>query len=443
MHRACFQLPATVSFGLLVVALGLTSHAENWPQWRGPAFNGSSPETGLPTTFSKTENVKWTAPMPGPSAATPIIWEDHVFVSSTDTAAQSLVALCLDRQTGRMRWQRKVAEGFGRDNRSNYSAPSPVTDGRRVWFYYGSGDLAAFDFEGNPVWSRNIQRDEGEFAFQWTYAASPLLLDDRLYIQVLQRDVPVNGRGRSDGPNDSYLLALNPETGETLWKHIRPSQARAESREAFTTPIPAGVGNAIQLLIAGGDAITGHDPHTGIELWRWDNLNPAKIGHWRLIPSPVSGAGVTLICGPKGEPVYAFKLGLRGTVDDSALAWKSTEREVSTDVSTPLFYNGRFFVLNTDRKTLARVDPSNGRVEWMGDLGSRAKIEASPTGADGKIYFQNHSGEAFVVSAGNEFKILHWTRMGQSDDRDTRSSIAVSGGNLFIRTDGTLYCVGE
>jgi outer membrane protein assembly factor BamB len=429
--------------GFLALSPFATVHAENWPQWRGPVFDGSSPETNLPTTFSKTENVKWSAPMPGSSAATPIVWGDRVFVSSTDAAAQTLVAMSFDRATGRMLWQRKVADGFGRDNRSNYSAPSPVTDGSLVWFYYGSGDLAAFDFEGNPVWSRNIQRDEGQFAFQWTYAASPLLLDGRLYIQVLQRDVPVNGRGRTDGPNDSYVLALDPRTGETLWKHVRPSTARAESLEAFTTPVPAGAGSSLQLLIAGGDALTGHNPVTGEELWRWENLNPDRIGHWRVVPSPVSGAGITLICGPKGEPVYAFKLGLRGTVDDSALAWKSTEREVSTDVSTPLFYNGKFFVLNSDRKTIAKLDPATGAVEWIGDLASRAKIEASPTGADGKIYFQSHSGEAFVVSAGDEFKILHRVEMGASNDRDTRSSIAVSGGNLFIRTAGSLYCVGE
>ncbi len=443
MHHASWvpRWPAGVVGGLLI--LGTTVSAENWPHWRGPAFNGFSPETNLPTAFSRIENVKWTAPMPGPSAATPVIWKDHVFLSSTDKAAQAVVALCLDRQSGKVLWQRKVGEGVGRDDRSNYSAASPVTDGQLVWFYYGNGELAAFDFEGNPVWSRNIQRDEGEFAFQWTYSTSPLLWDNRLYIQVLQRDVPVNGRGRTDGPNDSYLLALNPQTGSTLWKHIRPSEARAESREAFTTPIPVGVGNSVQLLIAGGDALTGHDPRSGTELWRWDDLNPTKIGHWRLVPTPVSGQGVALICGPKGAPVYALKLGLRGPLGDAAIAWKSTDREVSTDVSTPLLYQGRLFVLNSDRKTLARLDPATGKVDWIGDLGSRAKIEASPTGADGKIYFQSHTGEAFVVSAGAEFKVLHRVDMGESDDRDTRSSIAISGGNLFIRTASRLYCVGQ
>jgi outer membrane protein assembly factor BamB len=441
-HASLVPRGPVLSAACLLIA-ATTLPAANWPQWRGPAFHGSSPETDLPVQFSKTENLKWTTALPGPSAATPIVWEDHVFVSSTDNAAQALVALCLDRTTGKVRWQHKVADGVGRDNRSNYASPSPVTDGQLVWFYYGSGELAAYHFDGKPAWSRNIQQDEGTFAMLWTYGTSPLLYDGRLYIQVLQRDVPVSGRGRSDGPNDPYLLALDPQTGRTLWKHIRPSDAKAESREAFTTPIPTGLGNAAQLLIAGGDALSGHDPATGRELWRWGSYNPTRIGHWRVVPSPVAAAGHAILCAPKGAPVYAIKLGGQGELDDSHIGWQSTEREVSTDVSTPLLYEGRLYVLNSDRKTLARVNPATGKVDWIGDLGSRAKIEASPTGADGKIYFQSHTGEAFVVSGGDEFKILHQAELGESDDRDTRSSIAVSGGNLFIRTAGRLYCVGQ
>lgn len=437
---------------LLCAALSAASsltptRAANWPHWRGPNFDGSSSEKDLPDNFSKTENVKWTAGLPGPSAATPIIWGDTVFVSSTDLKTKTLRAIALDRKTGKELWNQECGVGFNKDDRSNYASPSPTTDGKLVFFYYGNGDLAAFDFAGKKIWSRNIQKDFGSFAFQWTYSTSPTLFDGKLFIQVLQRDVPVRGGGRTDGPNDSYLLALDPQTGKEIWKHIRPSDAVAESRESFTTPIPYTHAGRTELLVSGGDCISGHDLKTGAELWRWGTWNPQKISHWRLVPSPAAGAGVALAPAPKGAPIYAVKLGLNGKLADSDLAWISsdTNREVSTDVCTPLFYQGKFWIVNGERQTkaVACVDPATGKPEWVGELSSRTKIECSPTGADGKIYFMNFKGEVFVVEAGKEFKLLRTVPMGDDADNDLRSGIAASQGNLFIRTGSKLYCVGK
>jgi outer membrane protein assembly factor BamB len=236
----------------LLMLLAPTLQAVNWPQWRGPAFNGSSPEAETPTVFSRTENVLWSTAMPGPAAATPVVWDDRVFVSSTDATARTLVALALDRKTGTVIWQKKVSDGFGRDPRSNYASPSPVTDGQRAIFLYGNGALVAFDLKGRELWHRNLEQEKGTFAMQWTYAASPLLHGGQLYLQVLQRNVPVNGRGPKDRPIDSYLLALDPATGQTQWEQVRPSKAHAESLESFTTPTPIKVGKTVELLVAGG-----------------------------------------------------------------------------------------------------------------------------------------------------------------------------------------------
>ena len=429
-----------------MLAIGCVSSslsAENWPHWRGPHFDGSSPEQKLPADFSKTNKVHWVASLPGPAAATPIIWGDHVFISSTDLRTKTLHALALDRRTGKELWNQEVAPGFNLDNKSNLASPSPVTDGQMVYFLYGTGELVAFDFAGERVWARNLQKDYGQFAYQWTYGASPTLFDGKLFIQVLQRNVPVHGRGQKDGPNDSYLLALAPKTGAEIWKHIRPSEAHEESHEAYSTPIPFAHAGRREMLVIGGDCITGHSLTDGEELWRWGSWNPTRITHWRLVPSPVTGGGVVLACAPKGSPVFAIKAGSQGALDDSGLAWTIPEREVSSDVGTPLFYQGRFYVLNGDKKNLARIDPATGKADWIGDLGTRVKLESSPTGADGKIFFQNFRGEVFVVAAAPEFKLLHVAAMGDDGDEDLRATVAVAQGSLFIRTGSKLYCVGN
>ena len=297
--------------------------------------------------------------------------------------------------------------------------------------------------DGHKVWSRNIQKDYGPYAFRWTFSSSPMLYDGKLYLQVLQRNAPVNGRGRTDGPNDSYLLALDPDPGHALWKPIRPADARQESLEAYSTPIPSTGDGRSEILVAGGDCLTGHDPATGAELWRWGTWNPSKIPHWRMVVSPVSGGGVALACGPKGAPVFAVKEGLSGRLDDSALAWVSKDRDVSSDVSTPLFYKGRYFILNSDKRILACVEPSSGKVLWIGSLESRSKVEASPTGGDDKIYMINQRGDVIIADAGDEFKLLANVPLGDDSDSVVRSSIAIAEGNLFIRTATKLYCVGK
>ena len=386
--------------------------------------------------------MQWSVNLPGPSAATPIIWGDRVFISTPDATSQTLHAICFDRKTGKMIWDKKVGEGRTQhDEKSNFAAPSPVADADHVFFFYSNGALLAFDHGGKELWSRSITKDYGEFAFQWTFSTSPMLYGGKLYMQVLQRNVPVHSRGRTDGPNESYLLAINLATGRTLWRHVRSSEAVAESLEAFNTPIPFEQKGRKEVIIAGGDCLTGHDPETGKEFWRWGTWNPRKIGHWRLVPSPVAGGGVILACAPKGEPVYAIKAGGNDLLHNSAIAWKTDQnREVSSDVPTPLFFDGDFFVLSDVRKNLSRVDPATGNAKWTVELPGRRKFEASPTGADGKVYLMNFGGDVVVIDAAKG-ELLSTIAMGDEGDDATRSSIAVANGQLFIRTNQKLYCI--
>jgi outer membrane protein assembly factor BamB len=440
---------------LLMLCTSVALRAENWPNWRGPAHNHSSPETGLPEKFSKTENVKWAVALPGPAAATPVIWGDRVFLPAADLASGKQVAMCLDRKTGKELWRSPVSEFTTDGQYSNSCSPSPATDGKIVVFFYGTGDLVTYTVDGKKLWERNV----GPFAFQWTFSTSPLLHDGQLIMQVLQRDVAVRGKGKPTG-NESFLLAMDPMTGKDLWRSVRPSEAVAESREAFSTPLPFVHGGRKELVVVGGDRISGHDPTNGRELWTWGTWNPTRIGHWRLVPSPTAGAGVILACGPKNAPVYAVKAGGSGAIATKTLAWQSHvqpvedaaeaapsvgDRDLTSDVGSPLFYGEKFYILNGTKRKLLCVDPADGKVVWSGDLGGRSVFQSTPTAADGKIYMMNFDGDVSVVQAGGtEFKLLHKTNFkDEGDDIRLRSSIAISQGNLYVRTGTKLYCLGK
>ncbi len=439
-----------------LLLLFLSSHllaGDSWDNWRGPNFNGSSDSTGaLPSQFSSEENVKWKTELPGASACTPIIRDNHVFVSSvkiTDEAKGKgqLLAMCFERKSGKLLWSRDAGSGYRPgegdgfdyqlDSRSNYASPSPVTDGKRVIFFFGNGDLVCFGINGVESWRRNIQEDYGDFCFQWTFSASPTLHFGNLYLPILQRDEQTHGRGENGA--QSFILCLNPETGETIWKHVRPSKAKKESLESFGTIIPY----QNQLILAGGDVLTGHDPKSGKEIWRWGTWNPNhKEQWWRLVPSPVIGKGVALVCAPKKAPVFAINLGLQGSHSGkSGLAWDTkTQPVLTSDVPTPLFYDESFFILSDLRKTLSRVDPKDGQILWSCELPGKYKWRSSPTAGDGKIYSMNHNGEVIVISA-KDGNIIHLAKMGATYDDNTRSSVAIAGNELFIRTNKVLYCI--
>ncbi len=434
---------------LAVSFLALPAFAQDWPHWRGPNFDGSSPATGLPKSFSATENVKWKAELPGSGASTPIVLGERVFLTSIDEEGGVLLAMCLDRKSGEELWVDAAGSGYqpadqgsptSIRNRSNYASPSAVTDGKRVLFFFGNGDLVSYTLEGERQWERNLQKDFGDFAFQWTFSVSPTLLDGVIFLPILQRNEPAGGLGKPGA--ESFLLALDADTGKTRYRHVRPSAATGESLESYATAIPYSSEGQTQILVVGGDVITGHDAQDGRELWRWGNWNP---GHrevwWRLVPSPVVGAGIVLACGPKGAPVCAVKLGGAGELADTSLAWKSGDRRdpVTTDVPTPLFYDGDFFVLSDLRNALTRVEAATGKALWSVKLSSEHKWRASPSGADGRLWLMDHGANVLVIDAASG-ETLHQAAMGAGSEQ-ARSSITIAGNQLFIRTDTHLFCI--
>jgi outer membrane protein assembly factor BamB len=414
-------LAALLMLGLLISS----ARAEDWPQWRGPHFNGSSEAKGLPEKLDSSTQA-WVAQLPGEGSGTPIVCQGKIFLSCIDATSKKLLATCFSAKDGSLIWSKQVGVGFQQNPRNDTASPSAVTDGKTVWFYYGTGDLVAFDLDGNQKWARNIQKDYGNFNILWIYSSSPMFYQGKLYIQVLQRDVAPKGPA-SGPPADSYLLAMDANTGKDIWRHIRPNDAMGESKESYATPIPYENEGHTEILLVGGDCVSAHDPETGKELWRCGGWNPQKINHWRMVSSVVTADGLVFACPPKKGPIFAIKDGGAGDVTATHIAWKNPE--ITSDAAVPLVYKGNLYVLDGDKKVFYCVEPKTGKVLWSGPLGGHAVFRASPTGADNKIYCANETGDVLVLSPA-EFKILSTANFGGLHNH---ASVAVTDGLVVVR----------
>jgi outer membrane protein assembly factor BamB len=407
----------------IVAVLSVPIAAENWPQWRGPQLNGISAETNLPVKWSPTDNVAWKIAVSQYSGSTPIIWGEHIFLNVADKGELHLWAL--DRNSGATRWTRRLSGGDRRQMKQNMSSPSPVTDGRHVWVMTGTGFLTAFDFTGTQVWQRDIQQDYGRFGIMHGYAASPLLHDGALYVPVLHGMM-------TDDP--SYILKIDGATGKTIWRVERPTRARFESPDAYTTPALLRHAGGTEVVITGGDVVTGHDLATGQELWRADGLNPFDEGNYRIVASPVVH-GELLFAPSRERPLLAIKPGGRGDVTKSHVLWSFNN---GPDVPTPVT-DGTYLYSINDRGIMYVLEATTGKTVYGPQRLRSATYSASPVLADGKIYITDEDGVTSVVQAGPTFAILAENDMGQY----TLSSPAISEGQIFLRTDGFLYAIGQ
>ncbi|HZS04458.1 MAG TPA: PQQ-binding-like beta-propeller repeat protein [Blastocatellia bacterium] len=404
----------------VLVALAL---ADNWPQWRGPALNGISSEKNLPVKWTTDENITWKLATPAWSGATPIIWNDCIFLNVADGDELSL--WCINRNQGTVAWKKHLGGGNVKMRKQNMSSPSPVTDGKAVWVMTGTGILKGFDFSGNELWARDIQKDYGRFGLNWGYASSPLLYEDSLYVQVL------HGM-KTDDP--SYLLRIDKKTGKTLWRVERPTSAQRESPDSYATPTLLRDGRNVELVILGGDCVTGHDLATGKELWRGNGLNPENNPFYRVIASPVVADGV-IYAPTRVKPLTAFRAGGRGDITETHRLWTFQN---GPDVPTPVI-DGKYFYSVTDNGVMWCLDAKTGKEIWGPKRLRAGTYSSSPVLADGKIYVSNEDGVTTVVKAGPAFEILAENDLGDY----CLSSPAISDGQIFIRTSKFLYCIGK
>ncbi len=410
----------------IVAVLMLTlsvAQAENWPQWRGPNLNGLSNEKNLPVKWTSEENVVWKVQMPGVTGSTPIIWRDRVFLNVA--VGDDLALWCVDKAKGTVLWKQPLGGGNVKMRKHNMSSPSPVTDGRAVYVMTGTGILKAFDFAGKELWGRDIQKEYGEFGLNWGYASSPLLHEDSLYVQVL------HGM-KTDEP--SYVMRIDKKNGKTAWKVDRPTNAIRESPDAYTTPALLRYGKTTEIVITGGDCVTGHDPASGKELWRANGLNPDNNPSYRIVASPIIFNEV-IYAPTRVKPLLALRAGGRGDITSSHVLWSTVN---GPDVPTPVT-DGKYFYIINDRGIVWCLDAKTGAEVYGQQRIKPGTYSASPVLADGKIYITNEDGLTTVLAAGPKFEVLSENPLNDF----TLSSPAISDGRIYIRTAGFLYSIGK
>ncbi len=409
--------------------------AARWPNFRGPRLDGSSPAHDLPVEWSTEEGVLWSTPLPGPGASTPAVWDGRLFLTSADAASGELLALAIDGATGAIRW-RRVHGHNRRQGRNDMTAPSPVTDGRRVVFLFGTGTMVAYDLEGRLLWEIDLRERFGTLSWLFGYGASPLLHDGRLYLQLMRR--PTHREAPEGRLLESFLVAFDPATGDELWRQPRPAEAVGESWESYITPTIHRQDGLASVVLAGADALTAHAVDTGAELWR-RHFNDRRLRNWRLVPTPVSDGRLVITALPRGVSLAA--------VDPSRDAVQLTDGAVwslsanAPDVCSPTLYDGSLYVLDGDRRVVTSLDPATGRQRWRGELGGNTVIRSSPTAGDGKLYFIDEDGVVFVLATGDTFEVL--SRIPMGGDQPARSSVVLTDGRLYVRTGAALYCIGQ
>lgn len=415
----------------------LLSAAPWWPQWRGPDSQGVSPERGLPVEWSPAKNVDWVAGIPGSGHSSPIVSGNRIFLTTAIEGAivpgakavrhvtkdaqeflhpdsvgadhlQILKVLCLDLTTGKILWERAAHEGAVLDNRhrkNTFASPTPVTDGRYVYAYFGSEGIYAFDFEGNRVWKNSL----GLIATMGIGVASSPILYRNLLIVQCDRD---NGEG-------SFVAAVEKFTGRIVWKTPR------KTLESWSSPIVVRQHNQAELIVNARELVISYDPATGKEYWRTDGVgvNPA--------PTPVAGHGLVFVtAGAEEKRTVAIRLGGSGEV-----AWRYDRG--APHVPSPLLY-GDYLYLMTDNGLLTCLDARTGRVKYQGARPPvPATFTASPVAFEDKILLTSEEGDTYVVQAGPVYRLLYTNSIGEA----TYASPAIAGGRILIRGEKNLYCI--
>ncbi|MHC4176959.1 MAG: outer membrane protein assembly factor BamB family protein [Planctomycetota bacterium] len=466
----------TIALGLVAVLARSEATAQDaakyWPQWRGPLANGVAPEADPPVTWSEGQDVKWKVKCPGGGSATPIVWDDKVFVlaavatdkpapskpaAGTERAASSpagrpgqappghgrgrvpgggrgpgrrgggmmrpfrpsvyykFQVLCFDRETGKILWERTAREEFPhegyRPGHGGYACYSPVTDGKNVYAYFGSRGLFCYDFDGNRKWERELGKMN--IVMQFGEGGSPALCGDLLIVN-------------RDHLGDSLILALNKHTGQTVWKADR------DEPTSWSTPLVVEHQGITQAVVSAANRVRSYKVDTGEVIWECGGLTR------NVIPSPVTDFGLVFVTsGYRGNSLQAIELGRKGDLTDSdAVKWHVDRG--TPYVPSPLLYGDMLYVFSSNNAILSCYQARTGAAHFeQTRLEGLSGVYASPVGAADRVYLVSRDGKTMVIKRSKDLEVLATNTLDEGFD----ASPAVVDDQLFLRGREYLYCI--
>jgi len=403
----------------ICIWLAGSAYAQNWPSFRGQRASGVADGTNPPVTWDaeKSVNIAWKTAIPGLAHSSPVVWGDRIFVTTAissnektpfeygliDTAASAKDAskhiwrvYCLDKNSGRILWDKTVHEGVPkvqRHTKASQANPTPATDGKYLVTFFGSEGLFCFDLDGKLLWQKDLGILNGGWTpakgLEWGFGSSPVLYKNLVIIQC-------------DIQGQSFLAAFNLKDGKQVWRTQR------EEDSSWSTPTILETGSGAELVASGTKYHRGYDPLTGKELWRLADGADVKI------PTPVAAHGLYFLGGGSSHEklnFFAVRAGARGEIkSNEALAWQSNS--IKPHVVTPIVY-GDFLYVCTDSGILTQFNARSGEAGFRGRLGRGTAFNASPVAADGRIYFASEDGDVFVIKAGTTFELLARNPIGE------------------------------
>lgn len=449
IHRN-FTLSFVGLSGLLTLCLmqpssGTAKGNTNWPGWRGPEGSGVSTETNLPAEWGENKNILWKTPIPGRGYSSPIVWDNRIFLTTAIEgkeipAAQppkhlvggkefkhpdwvgfgrqhTMKVFCLDRDSGKVVWEQTVYDGPVADyrhRRGAYAAPTPVTDGKYVFTYFGPEGIFCHDLKGKLIWKKDL----GEvMTLGMGVGTSPVLYQDLLIIQADQ----------NEGEN-SYIVAFNKKNGKEVWRVKRQVQV------SWATPLLVNAGNRVELITSGNEAIIAYDPQTGKEYWHCKGVASNAIA------TPVAGQGLVIVsAGYPTKNIMAIRPGGSGDIEDTdRIVWRYNKG--TSYVPSPILY-GEYLYLMSDAGILTCIEVTSGRVVYEGGRVPVATkfYGSSPVAFDGQLLLTSDDGDTFVIKAGPKHEVIRTNSVGEP----VRTSIAIADGRLFLRGEKHLFCIGR
>ena len=417
------------TFAILLSTLALATSlvAETgWSNWRGPSGHGVAEGGKTPAAFGPEKNVAWKVKLPGRGGSTPMVLGDLIVVTAELDGKDGVLAV---DKAGKEQWRATVGtvSAFQHASAGSGCNPSPLTDGKNIFVYFKSGNLAALDLSGKTIWSKNLQQDYAKDGLKWDLGTSPVLASGHLVVAMMHNK------------NPSFLLAFDPATGKEVWKTPRDYKAPAEANDAYTTPFIAEIDGVETIVSWGGDHLSGHDAKSGKLLWDHGDFNPRQQTNWRVIASAAATKGIALVPFGRGNHVAGVRMGGSGDTTKTQRLWTLDKR--GSDCATPAAQDGKFYLLQDNgpaRGTVSCLDAEAGKVLWETVLPKGPAIYyASPMIAGDLLYCGRSDGTIFcgrITSAG-----LTDVTVNKLEEPLVATPVAI-GDSLLVRTHEHLWC---